>query len=234
MISILTTVYNGEIFLEKTIKSVLNQTFKDFEYIIVDDGSTDKTKEIIKEFKDKRIKYFYAGKNKGYYHFHNAINLGLGKCQGKYIARIDSDDLMNKNRLQVQYDYLEKNKDIFMIGSSVNVIDKNGSIIDIIMKKSYPSIFYKGYIAFSNSFIHSSIMFRNKGLKYPYYNEHFFYFAMLEKGYKIKNIKDILTNYRINPNGVIVQDTDLTNNKYKEYYLGNIKEDALYNNEVKK
>jgi len=218
-ISVLTTVYNGEKFIEETIKSVLNQSFKDFEYIIVDDGSTDNTREIIRkyEIKDKRGVYHSGDVNKGYYNFHHSINYGLDLCKGEYIARIDSDDLMDKDRLQKQFNYLEKHKDIFMIGTSANVIDEKGNILDIIKKRNYPSLFYK-YRICKNSFIHSSIMFRNEGLKYPWHNEHFFYFNMIVNKKKIKNIVDILVDYRINPFGVMSKHANLKGNKYEDLY----------------
>ena len=218
-VTVLTTVYNGERFIMETIKSVLNQTFEDFEYIIVDDGSTDNTANIIKSFKDKRIKYYYRGKNEGYFKLQRAINFGLKKAKGKYIARIDADDLCCPERLQIQFDFLESNQDIFLIGSSVNIIDKDGNIINTILKKEYPSMLLKLRIAISNPIIHSSIMFRNKGLEYPWHNEHFFYFNVLINGYQIKNMKEILTEYRINPNGLMKQYADLSKNKYKELYL---------------
>jgi len=217
-ISVLTTVYNGEKYLAETIKSVLNQTFRDFEYIIIDDGSTDKTKKIIKSFKDKRIKYYYYGKNRGFENWYNVLNFGLEKCKGKYVARIDADDLMKRKRLEIQYNYLEKNKDIFMVGSSCEVIDYEGNHVDYILKRSYPSILYRLYITYSNSFIHPSIFFRNEGLKYPHSTEHFFYFNMLINGKKIKNIRDVLISYRINPEGLMATEANISKSKYRSLW----------------
>jgi len=215
-ISVLTTVYNGERYLEETIKSVLNQTFKNFEYIIVDDGSTDKTKEIIKKFekKDSRIKYFYYGKNKGYFNLHNVINKGLDVAKGKYVARLDADDICHKDRLRIQHNYLERHKDIFIVGSSAEVIDKNGNKIGFMKKKPWPSWFLKLIIGFNNPFIHSSIMFRNENLRYPYHNEHFFYFNALVNEKKLKNMVFPLIKYRINPEGVMSKYAKLEKGKY--------------------
>lgn len=215
-VSVLTTVYNGKKYIKETIKSVLNQTFRDFEFIIVDDGSIDNTEKIIKSFKDNRIKYIKKERNEGFFELDKPINLGLSKCKGKYIARLDADDLMMRNRLQVQFDYLEKHPEIFMIGSSAYIINKDGRYLGMMKKRSYFSIFYKYYIAVSNSFIHSTIMFRNEGLKYPSYNEHLFYCLLIYLGKKIKNIPDFLVLYRKNPEGMIV--------KYggKSEYIGSI------------
>lgn len=219
-ISVLTTVYNGEGFLEDTIKSVLNQTFKDFEYVIIDDGSTDNTRKIIKKFekKDPRVKYYHYGKNKGYENLHNVINFGLKKCRGKYIARLDADDLCYKNRLKIQYAYLEEHKNIFMVGSSADVIDKNGKKIGQMIKKPWPSWVLKLIIGFNNPFIHSSIIFRNEGLKYPSHVEHYFFVQATIMGKKLKNLKKILVSYRINPKGLISKSGTLEKNKFKEFY----------------
>ncbi len=204
-ISVVMTVYNGERYLDKAILSVLHQTFDDFEFIIVNDGSTDRTEKIIKSYKDKRIVYIKKEKNETHYKLHEVINMGLKIAKGDYVARLDADDFCLSNRLQVQYDYLEKNKDIFMIGSSAEVISEFGEVTGKITKISYPSFLYKLRVAFSNSFVHSSIMFRNEAYMYNSHIEHFFYFSMLINNKKIKNISDTLVQYRINPYGIIAK-----------------------------
>ena len=217
-ISVLMTVYNGEKYIKYAIQSVLNQTFTNFELVIIDDGSTDNIKRTIMSFKDKRIKYYYKGKNNGYFELDKAVNFGLEKCKAPYIARIDADDICYPNRLRVQYEYLVNNPDIYMIGSSVDVINSKGEVISRFIKRNYPSFLYKYRIATSNSFIHSSIMFRNEGIKYPSYNEHLFYVYLVFLGKKIRNIKEVLVQYRINPEGMMSQYADLSKNKYKELY----------------
>jgi glycosyltransferase involved in cell wall biosynthesis len=224
-ISVLITVYNGERFLRETILSVLSQTFKNFELIIVNDGSTDKTEKIIKEFmkKDKRIVYLKNPINKGYDNLHNIINMGLEIAKGKYIARLDADDVCYPERLNVQKNYLDKNKDIFLIGSSADIIEANGSKIGEIKKMPWPSFVLKYRIGFSNPLVHSSIMFRNENFKYIHRNEHVFYFNLIFHGKKLKNIRRTLVKYRINPNGIVSQHSDISTNKYKDYYIENKK-----------
>jgi glycosyltransferase involved in cell wall biosynthesis len=219
-ISVLMTVYNGEKYLSKTIKSILNQTFKNFEFIIVDDGSTDNTKKVIKEYekKDSRIKYIYYGKNKGYENLHNVVNRGLDECSGKYIARTDADDISYKDRLNIQHEYLEKHPRIFMIGSSADVIDEYGKRIGELKKKSWPSIVLKYTVGFNNPFIHSSIMFRNEGLKYPSHSEHYFFVQAVVLGRKLKNLRKNLVAYRINPEGLVAKSKNLEKNRYKDLY----------------
>jgi len=219
-ISVLTTVYNGEKYLEETIKSVLNQTYKDFEYLIVDDGSTDRTKEIIKKFekKDFRVKYLYYGKNKGYYNLHNVINKGLEHCKGKYIARLDADDVCYPKRLEIQYRYLESHPKIFILGSSAEVIDFKGKKIGEMIKKPWPLFVLKMLIGMNNPFIHSSIMFRNESTPYPFHNEHFFYFKCVIEGKRLKNLKEKLIKYRINPEGVMANHANLKKEKYSNLW----------------
>lgn len=102
-ISIVIPTYNAGKFLQECIDSILNQTFTYWELIIVDDGSTDNTKEILKEYKDKRIKYIY----KEHSGVGNSINIGIKNATGKYIARMDADDVMYPNRLLYQYNLME-------------------------------------------------------------------------------------------------------------------------------
>lgn len=121
-------VYNCEQTIELTIKSILDQTYKNFELIITDDGSTDNSIEIIKEFNDPRIKLYKDGINKGIsYRLNQQIDLAVGD----YFMRMDADDLMFPNRIEKQVDYLEKNKDVDVLGSFAVVIDDENKILGI-------------------------------------------------------------------------------------------------------
>jgi len=104
MVSVLTITYNRAHLIGDTIRSVLDQTYSDFEYIIVDDGSTDHTEDVIAEFNDPRIKYFKLSRIG---HLGKLRNYGIGKASRKYIALIDSDDTWEKEKLTVQVDILE-------------------------------------------------------------------------------------------------------------------------------
>jgi glycosyltransferase involved in cell wall biosynthesis len=219
-ISVLTTVYNGERFLMKTIDSVLNQSFKDFEYVIVNDGSTDNTEKIIKEYmkKDKRIIYIKLKENKGSDNLGNVINIGLKKCEGRYIARLDADDICYKDRLEKQFSYLEKHKKIFLVGSSADIINKIGNKIGNMKKWQIFPILIKIRILDCNNIIHSSIMFRNERLIYPNRHEHLFYLDLIRRGKKLVNMKNTLVRYRINPHGLMAKDADLSKNKFRELW----------------
>ena len=115
LFSIITVVYNGEKFLEKTITSVIGQSCKDFEYIVIDGGSTDKSLEIIKKY-EKKIDYWVSEKDKGIY---DAFNKGMIVSKGEFIGFINSDDIYKKNALSIISNYIRKNKVADFIFGSV-------------------------------------------------------------------------------------------------------------------
>lgn len=124
-ISIVMPVYNCERYIQQAIDSILNQTYSDFEFIIVDDGSTDKTSEIIQNVRDKRICLVKNTKNRGII---ASLNNGIKLSTGKYIARMDADDISLPTRLERQIDHLTKtNSDI--CGCHYFTISREGSII---------------------------------------------------------------------------------------------------------
>ena len=125
-VSVLMANYNGERFLASAIVSVLEQSYKNFELIVVDDGSTDSSPAILRAFvlQDPRVKVFYRSRNRG---FACALNYGLARVRGKYIARMDSDDLCHRDRLAKQVAYLDKHPDIYMLGCGYKNIDEHGA-----------------------------------------------------------------------------------------------------------
>lgn len=126
-ISVLLCVYNGEDYLAGCLESILNQSFSDFEFIIVNDGSTDRSLEILTDFaqKDSRIKLINKAENSG---ITASVTEGLKYCRGKYIARMDQDDISLPDRFRKQHDYLETNPRIDVLGSSLAFIDQNGDL----------------------------------------------------------------------------------------------------------
>ncbi len=125
-VSVLTCVYNGERFLREAVQSILDQTFRDFEYIIVDDGSTDGTAKILEELaaEDSRV----MPVSKPHSGISESVNLGLTKCRGEYVARIDADDTSPPYRLQEQADYLDGAPDAVLIGGQAQTMDADGNL----------------------------------------------------------------------------------------------------------
>jgi glycosyltransferase involved in cell wall biosynthesis len=125
LVSVVMPCYNSSKYLKKAIDSILNQTLKDFEFIIVDDGSTDTTKNIIESYNDPKIKYVYK-ENGG---IGSALKLGCALARGKYIARMDSDDICFADRFQKQVDFLESNDKYILVSSAVIYIDDQSKIL---------------------------------------------------------------------------------------------------------
>jgi len=130
MTSIIIPAYNADKYISETINSVLSQSYADWELIIVDDGSTDKTAEIVKQFckKDNRIKYYYQ-KNSG---VSVARNFGLNKAKGEYISFLDADDIWLNDFLIETTSFLEENQKIGVVNTNVRFINKNSEKLDIL------------------------------------------------------------------------------------------------------
>lgn len=160
MISVILPIYNGEKYLSSCIDSILDQTFKDFELIIINDGSIDATEKIIKNYenKDSRIKSYYKT-NSGIV---DSLNLGISKAQFDLIARIDADDICHPNRLEKQVALL---KEYDIVGSNALLIDKQGNPLGQTNLPKRQEDIEKSIFSMKPSIIHPSIMFRVSNLK---------------------------------------------------------------------
>lgn len=191
-------VYNSEEYLEESIDSIIKQSFKDFELLIVDDGSTDKSVSMIQEYekKDKRVKFLINRHEKG---IAGALNTGMENAKGIYFARADADDINIPLRLEKQFNFLEKHKDIYLLGGGYAPFNKNGHRIDIIRSSSSLEIAWR---FISDTYLcHPTVMFRRVLFDefggYPnVVTEDYNYFSNIVKKYKCSNLKEILINYR--------------------------------------
>lgn len=155
-VTVLMPVYNCESFIKEAINSILDQTFTDFEFIIINDGSTDTTKNIINSYNDIRIKIVNNKKNIG---LTKSLNKGLKISKGEYIARMDADDISIKNRLKIESGFLNSNPEYGLIAARYSIIDKNGNILKNSGSYLNPDgIYYT--LNFQNCLTHSSVMFR--------------------------------------------------------------------------
>ena len=151
-ISILMTVYNSEKYVSKSIQSILNQTYKNFEFIIVDDFSNDKTRKILKKIKNKKVKIYLLQKRFGRT---KALNYGLKKCRSNIIAIQDADDISNKKRVLISMNELNKDDSTGFGATNFDVINEKGKTL----KKLNNSlqIVDKSNLKFINTIAHSSI-----------------------------------------------------------------------------
>ena len=204
-------VYNGEKYLAEAIESILGQTFRDFEFIIVDDGSTDRTADILDAYArtDNRIKILRNSTNKGPA---ASRNRGIGASVGRYLALMDADDICLAERLAIQTDFLDRNQAVYIVGSWALKIDPFGNPLEPWCLPKQDRLI-RWHILFRNSMIFcnpSVIMrrdiFRIAGL----YNESILYYDDLDlwtriffhQDLKLSNISKVLINYRVHEKSI--------------------------------
>lgn len=212
-ISVLMPVYNGEKYLQDAIESVLNQSLPDFEFIIINDGSKDKSEEIISKYKEKDARIVYI-KNEQNLGIQRTLNKGLSFAKADHIARMDSDDIWcDKNKLQKQLDFLEKNPDHALIGTAMETMDENGNKLQTITYKQNDTEIREA-ILFSSQFAHPSVMISAKALnEIGFYSEKkqhknvedYELWLRIGTRYKFANLPDVCLRYRIHPQSVSMQ-----------------------------
>lgn len=203
-LSVVMSVYNGSKYLHSSINSILNQTFSDFEFIIIDDCSTDNTLEILKyyEAKDKRIKIYSSVKNVGIKGFINNLNFGISVSLGKYIARMDHDDISNKYRFEKQLNILEEQPNVFLVTTEVNFINEKGGLINRSYLSNYNEKLVKKMLK-ENILVHPTFMYRKLN-NYEYYRNKMLYcedydfiLRVLSDKKDVVILNEVLLNYRI-------------------------------------
>ncbi len=219
--------YNAEKTIKTAIKSILNQTLRDFEFIIINDGSTDKTKDIIKSFADSRIVLIDKPKNQG---VASAINDGIEIAKGKYIARMDADDESLPERFTMQIDFFNKNPDIDVLGTAIFSIAPAKNKITRFPKKHYQCL---NELTRGVCIAHPSAMLRKNIIKRVKYKPKYFaedyklWVDLAKQGAKFANLTTPLLKYNIHGENISIiknkeqQDsTNLIKKEYLEFYLG--------------
>ena len=199
-VSVIMPVYNVELFLRQAIESILRQTFTDFEFIVLNDGSTDRCDEIIRSYNDSRIRY-HTQPNRGLI---KTLNSLLSFATGDYIARMDSDDSSLPDRLEQQSTFLDLNPECGFVGSWISAIDVTGKYMYL---DRYPcsSSFIRNTLLVYNSFAHGSVMMRRSlqpkyDLQQKFVEDYDLWcrLILLSQGH---NIPQTLYQWRANPNG---------------------------------
>jgi glycosyltransferase involved in cell wall biosynthesis len=204
-ISIVLAVYNGANFVSEAVKSILNQTFSDFELIIINDGSSDNSERVLNFFNDPRIIRIKNERNLGLI---RSLNAGIKIARGEYIARMDADDVSIQNRLEKQVEFLENNKNIGVLGTAVYCIDKKGLIIsELIQPLSHEAIIWK--MCFECALIHPTVMMRRNilpedgpySLEFRHIEDTELWMRLAEK-VRFANLPDILHKYRLHSSSI--------------------------------
>lgn len=199
--------YNVSDYIAESISSVLNQTFKDFEFIIIDDGSTDDTALVVKKFNDSRIHFIQNDGNKGIPFTRNRL---LDLAQGEYIAVLDSDDIAYPDRFQLQLIFFSSHPEAALCGGHGKIINKNG--IETDKKIIVPTDdLVNMRMLFGNPFINSSTMFKTQifrefnGYRNFALAEDFDLFIRISQKYKVANIDEFLVKYRIHGENITIK-----------------------------
>lgn len=221
-ISIIMPTYNCGEYIKEAIESILNQTFKDFELIVIDDGSIDNTAQIIKTINDDRIVYI-KNRHRGIVY---ALNTGLNLARGKYIARMDADDICYPERLQKQYNLMEEKTDIIVCGTHIVFHDNSvgscgyGYWGDPLACLAQGNIIYHGTVMIRNQFIiERKLQYQHK----PHAEDYYMWFEIVKNGGLLYTIPEILYFYRSNKSQV-------TNKFYDEmWHTTEIIQDEIMN-----
>lgn len=204
LVTVFSPNYNNAKYISETIESIINQSYSNFEYIIIDDCSTDNSWQIIQEYakKDKRIKIYRNEKNLGIVKTRNR-GLKARSANSKYFAIIDSDDVSKLNRLRIQVEFLERNQDYGLVGSNTFIIDEDSNIIGLRQYPSNEREIRKKIIRF-NPFSQSSVVIRTKVInQVGLYDEiwdvcqDYDYWLRIGINWKFANLDTPLIKYRI-------------------------------------
>jgi len=206
-ISVLLAVYNAEKYVGEAIDSLLNQTFSDFEVIVVNDGSTDKSLEILNQFSDPRLKVI-SQRNHG---LASSLNTAANHATGEYLARMDADDICLPQRFEAQVNFLDRNQDVSVVGSAVEYIDSNGNYL----ARSFPPlashIIAQKIMGGGCCLAHPSVMIRTQKFKQVGgYDERMCYTMqdlllwakMIATGHVLQNLPMPLIQYRLSESAI--------------------------------
>ncbi len=203
LVSVVMAVYNGQEYLNIAIDSILQQTYKNLELVIVDDGSTDNSSAIIANYSEPRIRYIHQA-NQG---LASALNHGINQSKGDYIARMDCDDISYPTRLTQQVNFLEKNKNVALVGTSFDLIDLDGCIIDRSIHLDMTSDLRTEFLV-RNPFGHGTVMVRKQVLKtIGSYDtsqpiEDYELWWRIAQQYPVASIAKQLYGWRVNPSSI--------------------------------
>ncbi len=217
-VSVLMPVYNGEKYLQEAINSILNQTYSDFDFLIINDGSTDRTEEIILSNTDPRIQYI---KNDTNLKLIGTLNKALSLVNGKYLARMDADDICTPDRLQKQLEAMEQNPNIGAVGCAMDIFGSNDNRV---VRFDSDADYIKFRLLFGCYIVHGASLIRMSVLKennitfnpdYVHCEDHYFFWQIANKS-AIYNHPDVLYARRMHDESVIAVNAAYLKQKHNE------------------
>lgn len=202
-VSIVMSVFNGESYLSEAIESILGQTFPDFEFIIIDDGSTDRTPEILADYaaREKRIRILHQ-QNRGRV---ESLNTGIGVASGKYIARMDADDIALPLRIEKQFSFMERNHEVGLLGGAFELMNARGEMLRTV-SPPVEDADIKTTLAVYNPICHPTVLMRKDvGLAAGLYRkalldaDDYDLWLRIGERSKLANLAESILRYRIHP-----------------------------------
>ena len=203
-VSVIMPVFNGERYLSESITSILDQSFEDFEFIIINDGSTDKSSRILRSFKDERIRLI----EREHQGFSLSLNEAIQLSKGNYIARMDADDIAMKDRLRLQYDFLESHSELDILGGQAEVMDKTGKTIcktqnPLSWKNISKHIKYACPLCHPTYFVRKEVYDLTRGYRVlPPADDYDFLLRAFDMGCVMRNLPDIVIKKRESEGGM--------------------------------
>jgi glycosyltransferase involved in cell wall biosynthesis len=224
-VSVLMSVYNAESYLRDAIDSILQQTFKEFEFVIIDDASSDNSKQIIQSYLDKRIKLIENEQNLG---LTRSLNKGIGYCEGEFIARMDADDVAAPHRLKEQWSFMREHPEVGVCGSWVYYSSQGGS--QVLWKYPLRDEDIRIELLLKSRIAHPSAMIRKKVLT----DHHLSYdtefttsqdydlWVRMSHYCKLANLPEPLLTYRYHTQSISSQKQILQKRNTKKIRLGQL------------
>jgi len=212
-VSVFIPVHNRAHYIAVAVNSILAQTFEDFELIVVDDGSTDRTVEVLQRFDDPRLR---VERNPGNLGIPATRNRGLELARGEYIALLDSDDHSYPERLARQVEWLDANPDVAQLGTWCSFMDADGAMLDKIRRQPLEPEDIHSHLLFHCPVINRTVMARTEALREIGYNTEFprcqdyeMHCRLIERGHRLANIPEVLVCGREHPGRFTGQTSNL-------------------------
>jgi glycosyltransferase involved in cell wall biosynthesis len=207
-ISVVMSVFNGECFLREAVESILTQSFRDFEFIVIDDGSADAVRSMLHcyQTRDSRIRVYHQ-ENRGLV---ASLNRGCGLARGKYIARMDADDIAIRDRLAWQIEFMERHPEVAVVGGAVQFIDQSGKALRTAGRPLHNPEIQEIILGQSGVMWHPTVLMRKAAFSQVggYRNvadaEDYDLWLRMAERFELANLPEVLLKYRIHPGQVSV------------------------------